>query len=98
MFPGREMEDRENMMHDLQEIKELNINEECVILTKSKIEQLRNLEIAIARTESENILKGAGARNAINKFENENTPTRNKLGKSDQKDNRKRLGETSRRN
>ena len=45
------------MLHDLEEIEELNINEGRIIELESKIGKLRNLEISSDRNAIRNILK-----------------------------------------
>lgn len=74
MFPWSETEGRKEMFHDMKEIAELNINEECIIQLKSKIGNLRNSEIVSDRDAIGNVLKDGRKWKAINEVENENTP------------------------
>ena len=73
------MEEQKQAMRDLGEIGELKINEECVIALRSKMKNLRNLEVVRyrnARKYRENIGRG---RSSINKIDDANRPLRKKL-------------------
>ena len=57
MFPSKEIEGRTKFLHDLKEIEELSINEECIIEIEERIANLQNWGFVSGRNSSVDICK-----------------------------------------